>query len=424
MVLLLTAATGAWAQSTTTTTKTYKVTMKSGTKDAEHWTISDGTTTKTGKDGLDAVAEGKTVTLNYTGRLKVKSVTATHDGTNVIDLSNIPASLIASDGHTVTVPDGATLTGTLDGTTQKFKVSIADGATVTLDGVTINGVNEVGCLWAGLTCAGDATIILKDGTENTVKGFSNDFPGIFVREYKKLTIKGGTTDPGKLTASPFDGGTDDSYGAGIGGGFAKNCGAIEILGGIITATGGKYASGIGSCFEGSWGDIIISGGNVTSKGGDYAAGIGSGHFGGKNGYGNISITGGTVYATGGEGGAGIGSGNGSNNGSQSPKAICGDITISGGTVEATGGEKAAGIGTGSYYSKCGNISITSNVTKLTATKGSGAYCSIGWGSTVNSLQTSCGTVRIGCTLDTDGNPVGGNTGKISTSPFTYQPSNP
>ena len=48
MVLLLTAATGAWAQSTTTTTKTYKVKMKDGTKDAEHWTISDGTTTKTG----------------------------------------------------------------------------------------------------------------------------------------------------------------------------------------------------------------------------------------------------------------------------------------------------------------------------------------------------------------------------------------
>ena len=58
---------------------TYSVTMKSGTKDAEHWTISDGTTTKTGTEGLDAVADGSTVTLNYTGRLKVKSVTATTD---------------------------------------------------------------------------------------------------------------------------------------------------------------------------------------------------------------------------------------------------------------------------------------------------------------------------------------------------------
>ena len=57
LLLLLTAATGAWAQSTTT----HKVTMKSGTKDAANWTISDGTTTDAGAPaprGAAAVCAG------------------------------------------------------------------------------------------------------------------------------------------------------------------------------------------------------------------------------------------------------------------------------------------------------------------------------------------------------------------------------
>ncbi len=170
LALLMTAATGAWAQSTTT----HKVTMKSGTKDAANWTISDGTTTATGAEGLDGVAEDATVTLTYTGRLKVKKVTAELVWNG--NLSNIPASALESDGYTVIVKDGMTLTGTLDGATQPYNITIPDGATVTLDGVTINGVNDDNCRWAGLTCAGDATIILKDGTTNTVKGFHSNFP--------------------------------------------------------------------------------------------------------------------------------------------------------------------------------------------------------------------------------------------------------
>ena len=62
LVLLLTATTGAWAQDT------YKVSMKDGVKDADKWTISP-----------NPAEEGQTVTLQYTGRLKVKGVTATSD---------------------------------------------------------------------------------------------------------------------------------------------------------------------------------------------------------------------------------------------------------------------------------------------------------------------------------------------------------
>ena len=235
--------------------------------------------------------------------------------------------------------NGETLTGTLNGETQPYKISIAAGATVTLDGVTINGANSGDFKWAGITCAGDATIILKDGTTNTVKGFYSWYPGIHPAVDHKLTIKG----TGSLTAS------SNGAGAGIGGGWSINCGNIEIQGGTITANGGCGA-GIGSGDSGSCGSITISGGTVTATGGEWGAGIGCG-------YGS--------------------------------SASCGDITISGGTVTATGGDQGVGIG-GGKKAKCGDITITTGVTQVTATKGNDATNSIGAGN-----DGTCGTVTIG-----------------------------
>ena len=291
-------------------------------------------------------------------------------------------------------PNGTTLFGTLKGSEQPYKVSIADGATVTLDGVDIEGVNDANCTWAGLTCAGDAIIILNDGSENTVKGFYKYYPGIFVPKDKTLTIKSRTADPGKLMASPFDGGTDESYGAGIGGGYEIVCGKIIIQGGIITATGGKWAAGIGGGPDAIWGNIIISGGEVTAQGGNNAAGIGSGDCGGESGCGNISITGGTVIANGGENGAGIGSGFGYDSDPSILYSYCGNINISGGTITATGGKNAAGIGTGYQYSQCGDIEITSGVNHVTAKKGDGATESIGKSRIDPQSNNSCGTVTL------------------------------
>ena len=234
-------------------------------------------------------------------------------------------STLSSD---YTAADGETLYGTLTG---NYKISLADGATVTLKDVTIDGSGN----YAGINCMGDATIIL-DGTNN-VKGYSSDYPGIYVPRYKTLTILG----TGSLTA------IGNGCGAGIGGRSDVYCGNIVIEGGTITATGGLAAAGIGGGYD-YCGDITISGGTVTATGGDKAAGIGSGSTG-----------------------------------------SCGSITISGGTVTATGGLEAAGIGTGSYGS-CGNITINEGVTSVTATKGFDAYNSIGAG-----YHGSCGTVTIG-----------------------------
>ena len=282
--------------------------------------------------------------------------------------------------------DGDHVYGTLSG---NYKVTIENkdgGATVTLDNVNINGSGTwTSGYYAGLNCLGDATIILADGTTNTVKGFYNSYPGIHVPSGSTLTIQG----TGSLNAS------SNGWSAGIGSGRNISCGNITINGGTITATGGYDGAGIGCC-KTPCGNISITGGTITATGGSNAAGIGGST---DTSCGNITISGGTVTATGGSSGAGVGSGC-----RQSSSSSCGIITISGGTVTATGGGGSAGIGCGSNAS-CGDITIENTVTSVTATKGDSAQNSIGKG-----YGGTCGTVTIG-----------GEVGAITTSPYTYQP---
>ena len=309
LVLLLTATTGAWAQEPAK----YKITVAEGTEDFDKWTISPA-----------EAAEGSPVTATYNGEKKVKSVKAVKKASGT-DLATITADYEAKDGET--------LTGTL---ASNVKISIADGATVTLKDVNITNLGD-NCDWAGINCLGDATLVLE-GTNTVCAGRDgdgyNNFPGIWIASGKTLTIQG----DGTLTA--YSNGTQPS-GAGIGGGDEIACGNIVINSGTITATGGNDAAGIGS-------------------------GQGAG-------CGNITINGGTVTATGVNGGAGIGSG-----GDGEDCASCGNITISGGTVEATGGNGGAGIGGGRNNGACGTITITSGVTSVKGTKGEGAE-SIGKG---------------------------------------------
>ena len=301
----------------------------------------------------------------------------------IVDLSTVTEDTIVEDGYTIT--------GTLEG---DYKISIADGATVTLKDADI--ATNFSAESAGITPLGNATILLE-GT-NTVKGGNTDYPGIFVPENTTLTIDG----EGSLTAS--SGGGEYRYSCGIGGGYSMAAGNIVINGGTITATGGKYSAGIGSGALASCGTITINGGTIKAIGGEWAAGIGS-SVGQANAStcGDINISGGTIEATGGQYGAGIGSGVAYSNVSS-----CGNIVISGGTIEATGGQWAAGIGSGLSYgntSSCGNITIQNTVTKVTAWPGENAYVI---GSGFNG--STCGTVT-----------VGGVEGFIESYPYTYQP---
>ena len=260
--------------------------------------------------------------------------------------------------HDLTCINGDVITGKL---VNNVKISIADGATVTLSDATINGVHEEDAYeWAGITCLGDATIKLEGS--NKVKGFNESYPGIFVPANKTLTIQG----DGSLDASQngyaagigcsageaggnimIKGGNITATGcggSGIGGSMERVCGNITITGGTITATGtsggnaSKGGAGIGGC-----GNITISGGNITATG-NGGAGIGSNAY---EGCGNITISGGTIVT---RGKTGIGSGDGDG-------AACGNITISGGTILAKGSSFGAAIGSGGYGS-CGDILIS------------------------------------------------------------------
>ena len=275
--------------------------------------------------------------------------------TRTITASTVPPVVwdgnLAALAGDVTIDTDMTIYGELAG---QYKISIADGVTVTLDNAVItNGLDNSSYPWAGLTCLGDAEIVLANGSENFVKGFFNEYPGIYVPENKTLTISGS----GSLNAS------SNGRGAGIGGGYRMDCGDICIEGGAVTATGGNQAPGIGTGSRGQCGDITITGGQVTATGGAYAAGIGTGDY----------------------------------------TSSCGDITITGGSVTATGGFNGAGIGSADDSSSCGAITIGAGIGRVVATCGDEDAEPVGKG---GGSEASCGTVAIDPgLLDDDGNPV-------------------
>ena len=180
-----------------------------------------------------------------------------------IDLSKLTDAYIAVNGDV--------LTGTLSEDVN-VKISITDGATVTLQEVTIEGWDDERYDWAGLTCEGDATIVLKN--VNSVRGFYFIQPGISVPVGKTLTIRGdGTLNvQSNNSLHPYE----DVYGPGIGGRINNDCGNIRIESGTVNAIGHKRSPGIGSSKEDICGDITITGGTVTATGGQEAAGIGCG----------------------------------------------------------------------------------------------------------------------------------------------------
>lgn len=258
--------------------------------------------------------------------------------------------------------NGETLTGKLALCKQ---ISIADGATVTLNDVDINGDDTFTTgEFPGITCNGDATLTLE-GT-NTVRGCKNGFPGIYPAGSKTLTING----TGKLFAY-----SKGSQAAGIGSGYYSNnasCGNIVIESGEITAKctsteGAGIGCGSRNGVKIKCGNITITGGTVIAQGGSRAAGIGTGHAGNIsnaktiNQCGNITITGGTVTATGGALAAGIGLG--SSSGGNKASNICGTITINGSHVTAIRGSDApycigkGAFGAGEYILTCGTITI-------------------------------------------------------------------
>ena len=286
---------------------------------------------------------------------------------NTVDLSGKSADY--------TVEKNDILTGTLNAS---YKVIIPDGYSITLNGATINyGDYDA----AAITCEGSATIIIADGTTNSVSvpgdteggPSGSQYPGILAGGTgTTLTFKGGTSGTGKLTV------VGGYIAAGIGclntnGGSGYICGKIQIDGGIINAYSGNKnelgdgaETGIGSVMGSVSGDlcegITINGGKVTAKGG--SSGLGCGLYGDKCNF--VTINGGEVYAEGGD--CGISAITMTINKGQVEASSNGygikintDLIIADGTIEATGNEGNAGISAeGNLTISGGTVTATSN----------------------------------------------------------------
>lgn len=233
-------------------------------------TVSDGTNTYSVSRSATAgpiyvvmqpVTDGKTISMvaNDASNSYYKSVSGkelvannmypinvTMTQGNVIDLSKLTADCTAKNGDMLTGKLGA-----------NHKISIAAGATVTLNGASINyDEPALSGAFAGITCLGNATLIIS-GTDY-VKGLNSGYPGIFVPSGSTLTITGS----GTLYALGHE------YGAGIGSGRSdvtavKDAGNIVIQGGRISSVGGYGAAGIGSGAGAQ--DNPSSCGNITIK---------------------------------------------------------------------------------------------------------------------------------------------------------------
>ena len=185
-----------------------------------------GTATSIGYTGIRPAIHEISMNQYYSAGIDNVIVT-TEDQSKTINFSTM--------GDDFEIPDGYRVTGQ---TQASKKISIADGATVVFDNVTIP--TDKLQRWAGVTCNGDATIFLKG--DNSVTGSFKSYPGIFIGSGYTLTIQG----TGSLTAQCSN---SSGTAAGIGGGSSKSqssCGNIIILGGTVTATGYGNFAGIGS----------------------------------------------------------------------------------------------------------------------------------------------------------------------------------
>ncbi len=326
---------------------------------AQTYTVTVATGIENGTVAVDktTAAAGATITLTATpasGYILYEYAVKTASGSPV-QVSNNQFTMPASN---VTV--SATFKQLVDLSTITSDTTIPDGYIVT--GTLANSVK--------ISIAAGATVTLKNVSINADGSLASaDHAGIVCE--------------GDATIVLADGSTNDVKG------FMDGPSGVHVLPGFTLT------------INGSTGVL-----NASTKGG--GAGIGSGYNGGQRAGGNIVINGGVINATGGNLGAGIGSGG---------RSTIGNITINGGTITAVGGGHSAGIGCGDTnksgstlagVSQCGDITIANTVTKVTATKGSGAANSIGKGN--NSGDAVCGTVTIG-----------GTEGYISDSPYTYQP---
>ena len=175
---------------------------------------------------------------------------------------------VANAATQLTLNDGDTLQGVYE----DYEITIAAGATVTFNNATVTHTSGSGR--AAIDCAGNATIVLAEGSVNGVTNTVNSCAAIHPATNATLTIRG---------SGSLDAYSSGDYGAGIGAASARSnsspypCGNIVIEGGTITTQGGSCGAGVGAAaWSSQCGDITITGNAVvTASSGQYAAAIGA-----------------------------------------------------------------------------------------------------------------------------------------------------
>jgi hypothetical protein len=186
------------------------------------------------------------------------------------------ADLVISSGGEYAVT-GSTISHTIS-------VNTSDSVTIYFDNVSID-VSAISGACA-FDSGGNVTLYLIGS--NILKSAISQ-PGIRVTDGELLAVSSAPSSVGSLSA------TGGAFGAGIGGGYMQNGGAVTISSGVVIANGGDMAAGIGGAYTGNGGTVTITGGTVTAYGGLRAAGIGGG-IGGSGGA--VLIIGGSIKAIG------------------------------------------------------------------------------------------------------------------------------
>ena len=263
----------------------------------------------------------------------------------------LPTMVLAAGSATATADfstDPTTALALLNDAKTGTTTSTWDGDTKTL---TLGGVNFTTTAATAVKLPANTTIVLADGTTNTIKGGdsgSEDCYGIYV-DNGNLTIQGETVGTGKLIVNGGNatGAEKDSYG------IRTEKGDVTITGGTVEVTGGAAvhkSSGIyakrNDNGSGGYigGNINISGSaQVTAAGGDVtdATSLSYGLF--ANAAMTISDSA-KVTATGGA----------SSNKSYGIRVYGGNVTISGGAVKA----KAGSAPTAAALNKAPTLTIT------------------------------------------------------------------
>ena len=296
LVLLVAVVTGAWAQD-----PTYAVKMANATDaEAANWTIASGQSSVKGNvaDGLTGLKENDAVTVTYSGRMKVKNVTATTDA--------VPP--YAANEYKEASWDGSKVVFTKETAASEPTAVANSDAAVTWSGwYTVSGEVTIG---GNVTLGADTHLILQDGATLTINGQLN-----CRTNGKNLYIYGQKKGDGKLNVTNNSGNAINSntgYRIDIHGGEVTAeatgtglfTGYLAVYGGKLTATsGGGNGIGFGNTIDVYGGEVVATS-NATS---DAHYGIRSS---GSNTNQILTVYGGKVTATGNgvSGMAGYGSG--------------------------------------------------------------------------------------------------------------------